>query len=50
MKPNIALKPTRFRSAPAVGLALRWAYSIFAGKHENTTKNRFSEGTLYQAW
>jgi hypothetical protein len=23
-KPNMALKPTRFRYAPAVGLALRW--------------------------
>ncbi len=23
--PNEALKPTRFRYAPAVGLALRWA-------------------------
>ncbi|MBK8185031.1 MAG: hypothetical protein IPK63_19905 [Candidatus Competibacteraceae bacterium] len=23
--PNIALKPTRFRYAPAVGLALRWS-------------------------
>lgn len=28
MSPNITLKPTRFRYAPAVGLALRWGNQL----------------------
>ena len=28
-QPKLALKPTGFRYAPAVGLALRWAHETF---------------------
>jgi len=38
LMPNKALKPTRFRYAPAVGLALRWA--IQTGEKSCSRANR----------
>ena len=39
-QPNMALKPTRFRYAPAVGLALRWAFQTYLEiKNEKTFTN-----------